>query len=81
MGKSAFRALFKRCFVIGKTGSNSFTTSVILQDAKRSGRANLAVAFENIKKVLKFVLKLFKVTGTLTISEGNLFTTLHGYCP
>ena len=51
-------------------------------DAEGSGRPNLAVVPENIKKVYKMVLadrklKLREIDDTLKISEGSVFTILH----
>ena len=51
-------------------------------DAERSGRLNSAVVSENIKEVHKMVLaddelKLRKISDTLKISEGSVFTILH----
>ncbi|CAK9826871.1 Histone-lysine N-methyltransferase SETMAR [Anthophora retusa] len=51
-------------------------------DAERSSRPKSAVVPENIKKVLKIVLKdrkvkLREIADTLKISEGSVFTILH----
>ena len=53
-------------------------------DAERSGRPSSAVVQENIKKVHKIVLadrklKLWEIVETLKISEGIVFTILHGH--
>ena len=51
-------------------------------DAKRSGRPNLAAVPNNVTKVHKIVLggrklKFREIAGTLKISEGSVFTILH----
>ena len=71
--------LFRLCSV----GNNDLKRGCTdTNDAECSGRPNLAVVLENIKKLHKLVLadhklKLHEIAEELKISEGSVFTILH----